>query len=203
MSSLMHRFLRVAAFAVGLAVGVGGTVFGYSNTAHLTLRWWVFQWHDIPLGGALVLALVIGIISGYVYHLPARMHHFNEHMRHRHLVHELEKENQDLRKTMDHLLEMPETSLAALPAKHLSAKKALEAPDRSSRDAEEIAGLDAMLAEPVIVHEVRPAARPAANGRAAKRTAAVKAAAPAGHANGHPAPARTRKQRTGRTAPDP
>lgn len=150
MSSVMHRFLRGAAFLGGIALGVGATVFGYSNTTAVEIHWWGFSATNVSIGLVALVPLVAGVIAGYVYHLPARMHHFSEHMRHRHLVHELENENKELRRSLDRLLELPDDSVGpgspAAPAPKSLAEPAPDLPE-------------AMIAEPVIVHEVRHAAR--------------------------------------------
>lgn len=157
MSSVMHRFLRGAAFLGGIVLGVGASVFAYSNTSVVPIHWWSFSATDVSVGLVALIPLVAGVIAGYVYHLPARMHHFSEHMRHRQRVHELEKENKELRRSLDRLLELPDDSVEP---------RALEARSRKSlaEPAPELP--EAMIAEAVVVHEVRHAAgKPAGNGQ--------------------------------------
>ena len=157
MSSLTHRGLRLAAFLGGLALGIGTAVFAYSNTVHVEVSWWRLHWTGVPLGLLALVPLLAGLVAGYLYHLPARMYHFREHMRHRGLVHHLEKENQELRHSLDQVLEMPETDVPArpLPARPVAVLS------------EPAAAADLMEAEPVVVHRVRQARRPADRSKAA------------------------------------
>ncbi len=157
MSSLTHRGLRLAAFLGGLALGIGTAVFAYSNTVHVEVSWWRLHWTGVPLGLLALVPLLAGLVAGYLYHLPARMYHFREHMRHRGLVHHLEKENQELRHSLDKVLEMPETDVPArkLPAKPVAALS------------EPAAAAELIPAEPVVVHQVRNTPRPADRSKAA------------------------------------
>ena len=77
------------------------------------------------------LPLVIGVAAGYLYHLPARMHHFSEHMRHRGRVHELEHELRELKSSLDKVLMMPEDGTTPIEANLLPepARAAVEPED--------------------------------------------------------------------------
>jgi len=172
MSSVWHRFLRGAAFIGGVALGVAATVFGYSNTAVVPIHWWGFSATSVSIGLVALVPLVAGVIAGYVYHLPARMHHFSEHMRHRSLVHELEKENKELRKSLDRLLELPDDSVEPRTLKGREPKALAEATRIEKPDLPE-----AMIAEAVIVHEVLHAAPRKSGGNGHRRPAKAPAEA--------------------------
>ena len=107
MGHLWQRFLLVAALLVGLAVGVGATVFGYSNLQTVNVHWSVFQLDGVPLWAVGIVPVALVLVAGTVYHWIDGLHHFTEHMRHRHRVRELEAEITRLREHLDHVLEMP------------------------------------------------------------------------------------------------
>lgn len=109
----------------GIAIGLGVAFFIVGNvnpidvhwripTAHGSLLDWSFKGISIWFVG--IVPLLVGLAAGYLYQTPARMHHFREHMRHRHRVHELEHELKEVRTSLDKLLMMPEDGRAALPA---------------------------------------------------------------------------------------
>jgi len=108
LSHFFQRFLLASALIFGLLLGVAGTVFGYSNTATVNISWSVFRLHDIPLWTVAVVPLVLVLLAGTLYHWWNSFHHFTEHMRHRHRVHELEAEVTSLKAHLDQLLEMPD-----------------------------------------------------------------------------------------------
>ncbi len=117
LSHLWQRFLLASALLFGLVLGVAATVFGYSNTSHVAVGWSVFHIASVPLWTVALVPLAVVLVAGTVYHWFNSLHHFPEHMRHRHRVHELEAEVASLRAHLDHLLEMPEQSPAAQPGK--------------------------------------------------------------------------------------
>jgi len=106
-SHLWQRFLLALALVFGLALGIGATVFGYSNTAPVDLGWSVFHVHGVPLWAVVLVPLGLVLIAGTLFHWFNSLHHFTEHMRHRRRVHELEAEVASLRKHLDELLQMP------------------------------------------------------------------------------------------------
>lgn len=112
-SHLWQRFLLAAALVFGLALGVGATVFGYSNTAPVDLGWSVFHVHGVPLWAVVLVPLGLVLVAGTLFHWFNSLHHFSEHMRHRRRVHELEAEVASLRKHLDELLQMPGHAEAA------------------------------------------------------------------------------------------
>jgi hypothetical protein len=127
LSHLWQRFLLATALVFGLALGVAATIFGYSNTATVSVGWSVFHVESIPLWTVAVVPLVIVLVAGTVYHWFNSLHHFTEHMRHRRRVHELEAELTSMRAHLDRLLEMPDrTSPSKAPA--LAEPKPVETP---------------------------------------------------------------------------
>ena len=104
---LWQRFLLAAALIAGLAVGVGATVFGYSNLNTVDLRWSVLHLNGVPLWTVVIVPIALILIAGTIFHWLDGLHHFTEHMRHRHRVHELEAEVSRLRAHLDQVLEMP------------------------------------------------------------------------------------------------
>ena len=115
MNHLWQRFLLASSLIVGLFIGVGTTVFGYSNLASVDVHWSVFHINGIPLWTVAVVPLALVLIAGTLYHWMDGLHHFTEHMRHRRRVHELEAEVASLRAHLDKLLEMPDHSTSKLP----------------------------------------------------------------------------------------
>ena len=129
-SHLWQRFLLTSSLLVGLAIGVAATIFGYSNLATVNVHWSVLHIDGIPLWTVAVVPLALTLIAGTLYHWMDGLHHFSEHMRHRHRVHELEAEVASLRTHLDQVLEMPDHSRAAK-----SAGLSLPQPFEESRDA--------------------------------------------------------------------
>ncbi|HEY8841128.1 MAG TPA: hypothetical protein VIO80_10870 [Candidatus Dormibacteraeota bacterium] len=115
MNHLWQRFLLASSLIVGLFIGVGTTVFGYSNLGSVDVHWSVFHMNGIPLWTVAVVPLALVLIAGTLYHWMDGLHHFTEHMRHRRRVHELEAELASLRAHLDQLLEMPDHSTTKLP----------------------------------------------------------------------------------------
>ena len=115
MNHLWQRFLLASSLIVGLFIGVGTTVFGYSNLGSVDVHWSVFHINGIPLWTVAVVPLALVLIAGTLYHWMDGLHHFTEHMRHRRRVHELEAEVASLRAHLDQLLEMPDHSTSKLP----------------------------------------------------------------------------------------
>jgi len=107
LTHLWQRFLLASALVVGLAIGVGATVFGYSNLATVDVHWSVFHLNGVPLWTVAVVPIALLLVAGTLYHWMDGLHHFTEHMRHRHRVHELEAEVARLRAHLDQVLEVP------------------------------------------------------------------------------------------------
>jgi hypothetical protein len=144
LNHLWQRFLLASSLVVGLAIGVAGTVFGYSNLSTVDIHWSVFHLNGVPLWTVAVVPITLLLVAGTVYHWIDGLHHFTEHMRHRHRVHELEAEVGRLRAHLDQVLEMPRGE--ALPAGG-GAKVALPAASVAEADAA-MSGLDSDSPEP-------------------------------------------------------
>lgn len=110
MSHLWQRFLLASALLIGLAIGVGVTVFSYDNTTKVDLSWTVFHIHGVPVWAVAVVPVALVLVAGTLFHWMNGLHHFTEHMRHRRRVHELEAELATLRAHLDQVLEMPAVS---------------------------------------------------------------------------------------------
>ncbi len=130
MSHLWQRFLLVLALVLGLALGVAATVFGYSNTSPVNVRWAVLHFEGIPLWTVAVVPLVVVLALGTLYHWLNNVHHFTENVRHRRRVHELEEEVKTLRAHLDHVLDMPDqgTTGKATTAASSTPEPAIDAP---------------------------------------------------------------------------
>ena len=115
LNHIWQRFLLASSLLIGLAIGVAATVFGYSNLTTIDVHWSVLHIDGVPLWTVVVVPVALTLIAGTVYHWTNSLHHFTEHMRHRHRVHELEAEVASLRGHLDQVLEMPDH--ASLPAK--------------------------------------------------------------------------------------
>jgi hypothetical protein len=124
LNHLWQRFLLASSLLIGLAIGVIATVFGYSNLTTVDVHWSVVHIDGVPLWTVAVVPVALTLIAGTLYHWTNSLHHFTEHMRHRHRVHELEAEVASLRAHLDQVLEMPDHS--ALPALRRSEDEAME-----------------------------------------------------------------------------
>ena len=111
-----QRLLRATALVFGLAVGVGVTVFAYSNTTSVDVGWASLHFNSVPLWTVAVVPLAIALAVGAVYHWFNNLHHFTEHMKHRRRVKELEAELASLRGHLDTALEMPDHDAIGTPA---------------------------------------------------------------------------------------
>jgi hypothetical protein len=120
LSHLWQRFLLATALVVGLFIGIAGTIFGYSNNASVDVHWSIFHLDAVPLWTVAVIPLVLVLVAGTLYHWMDGLHHFSEHMRHRHRVHELEAEVKSLRAHLDQVLDMPDHSTSRLPHKSVT-----------------------------------------------------------------------------------
>ena len=121
MNHLWQRFLLASSLLIGLAIGIAATIFGYSNLTTVNVHWSVVHIDGVPLWTVAVVPVALTLIAGTLYHWTNSLHHFTEHMRHRHRVHELEAEVASLRAHLDQVLEMPDHSglapkgMASLP----------------------------------------------------------------------------------------
>src|SRR5712671_7210547 len=119
LSHLWQRFLLASSLLVGLVIGAGATIFGYSNIETVNVRFSVLHLDGIPLWTVAVVPLAVVLAAGTLYHWSDSFHHFTEHMRHRRRVHELEAEVASLRAHLDQLLEMPGQSPSKLPSQQV------------------------------------------------------------------------------------
>ena len=102
-----NRLVHAGIFLLGGGICAALVVFRYSNDTTITVHWDRLTIHGVPLWTLGVVPLLAGFVFGYLYQLPARLHHLGEFMRHRGRVHELEKELRELRMSLDRVLEMP------------------------------------------------------------------------------------------------
>jgi uncharacterized integral membrane protein len=108
MRNLWQRLLRATALVFGLAVGVGATVFAYSNTTSVDVSWAALHFNRVPLWTVALVPLAAALAVGAVYHWINNLHHFTEHMRHRRRVKDLEAELASLKAHLDTALAMPD-----------------------------------------------------------------------------------------------
>lgn len=149
MNHLWQRFLLASSLLVGLAIGIAATVFGYSNLQSVDVHWSVFSLEGVPLWAVVIVPIALILIVGTVFHWIDGLHHFTEHMRHRHRVHELEAEVARLRAHLDQVLEMPRQDASELAARkdETVEKAALPAADVTEID-KEMAGVESETKEP-------------------------------------------------------
>jgi len=108
MSYLWQRFIHFVIAVVFLTFGIGLTVFVYSNTTSVNIDWWQFHYTNVPLGMVALVPLLIGVVLGYLYHVPSGLHDFTQSMRKSHQIGELERQNKELQHRLDQLLAMPD-----------------------------------------------------------------------------------------------
>ena len=120
-----QRLLRALAFIGGCTFTAIALVFVFSNVTATDIHWRIPTSKgflvDLSSSGVSIwliaaVPFLVGAVAGYVYHLPARMHHVREHVRHRDRVHQLENEVKELRGSLDRILLMPEDGTLAAPA---------------------------------------------------------------------------------------
>jgi uncharacterized membrane protein len=128
MSNLWQRLLRATALVFGLAVGVGVTVFAYSNTASVNVGWANLHFNGVPLWTVAIVPLAVALAVGAVYHWVNNLHHFTEHMRHRRRVKELEAELASLKSHLDTALAMPDHAKVEDKTKLVPDELPIEAP---------------------------------------------------------------------------
>ena len=177
LNHLWQRFLLASSLLIGLAIGVIATVFGNSNLTTVDVHWSVFHINGVPLWTVAVVPIALVLIAGSVYHWLDSFHHFTEHMRHRHRVHELEAEVASLRAHLDQVLEMPDHS--SLQVKSAESRASLPQPED-----------EAMEAAPVADAPAQPSSESAPRRDKTRRVKLAVAPEPAAaQANGNPAPA--------------
>jgi hypothetical protein len=164
---LWQRFLLAAALIAGLAIGVGATIFGYSNLNTVDLHWSVLRLSGVPVWAVVLVPITLILIAGTIFHWLDGLHHFTEHMRHRRRVHELEAEVTRLKAHLDQVLEMPRG-------------EALKPEDKTSLPAPELVTTDAEMSRLEGEPETKPDEKPAKTSKRAKLLAEpLEAAKPA------------------------
>ena len=126
LNHLWQRFLLASSLLVGLLIGAAVTVFGYSNLGTVDVHWSILHIDGVPLWTVAVIPIALTVIAGTLYHWMNSFHHFTEHMRHRHRVHELEVEVASLRAHLDHVLDIPDQSTSKIAPKHTVAAPELD-----------------------------------------------------------------------------
>jgi len=174
MSYLWQRFIHFLIAVIFLTFGIGLTVFVYSNTTSVNIDWWQFHFTNVPLGMVALIPLLVGVVLGYLYHVPSGLHDFTQSMRKSRRIGELEHENKELQRQLDRVLAMPDDSAPpaaaplapVMPAAHVAAEPA--------------------------AHEARPATK-----TRAIHEARTEPASHAPHAQAHPAKAEPAKPHAG------
>jgi hypothetical protein len=140
---LWQRFLLAAALIAGLAIGVGATIFGYSNLNTVDLHWSVLHLNGVPVWAVVIVPITLILIAGTIFHWLDSLHHFTEHMRHRRRVHDLEVELASVRKHLDEMLQMPGQSAepAIEPEPALPASVATASSNGEAKTEPEAAGV--------------------------------------------------------------
>jgi hypothetical protein len=173
-----HRLLRALVGIVFFGLGLGAAVFIFSNVSPVDVHWRVPSNNGPLVNGTLshvslwllaAVPLLVGALFGYLYQSPARMHHFREHMRHMHRVHELEHELKEVRTSLDKLLMMPEDGRPAVPAALMAPiehRTAVIEEERDPRLPDEPSAIEVLAATPVNEAVKAVAAVPAALGEA-------------------------------------
>ena len=176
LSHLWQRFLLASSLLVGLAIGVATTVFGYSNLGTVDVHWSVLRLTGVPLWTVAVIPVALILIAGTVYHWIDGLHHFTEHMRHRHRVHELESEVTRLKAHLDQVLEMPRGEMAPPAIEANKAEVAViaalpAAPEPESEEAAKPTSKRGSAKRPKITLDTEPAAAEAHTNGAEKAAA--------------------------------
>lgn len=111
-----QRLQNAAIFVAGGLFFSAILAFAAANDSQTDVHWLIWG-RRLPLWEVALFPLLAGLVLGYVYQLPARVHSVGEWFQHRQRVHELELELRELRSSLDHVLQMPETDRPAKLAK--------------------------------------------------------------------------------------
>jgi hypothetical protein len=156
-----HRLLRAVVGIVCFALGLGMAVFIFSNLVPTEIHWRIpanvgysydLTFRGVSLWVLAIVPLLVGAVVGYLYQTPARMHHVREALRHRHRVHELEHDLEEMRTSLDRLLMMPEDGRPAIPAQIMAPIEHLKAESDEEHDRrlpDEPAAVEVLAAKPV------------------------------------------------------
>jgi hypothetical protein len=125
MTSRSERVIRLIAFVVGVAAGAAVFAFIYSNPGSQNLDWLGLRFNGVPVWSVGVVPLLIGLALGYLYHFPARWHHYKEHTRYASVAGRLAAENKKLR---EERTAIPPDAAPEAPALPPPSEPAAEAP---------------------------------------------------------------------------
>jgi hypothetical protein len=192
--ALFGRFFRFLIAVLFFALGYAVAQFANGNGESITVSIAPYTF-KAPVFLLAVVPLAAGLLLGWLYTVPARTAEFAGHWRQWRALRQMERENRQLRKSLDTVLDLPDEETPALPGRELTALPARGLAAPRSKD-------HRLDAEPVVVHEVKPAQGADSNGRARRPAtkpparAAVKPAvkAEASKAAAKPAPRRRPRQ---------
>ena len=155
--ALFGRFFRLLIAVVFFCLGYAVAQFANGNGEQITISIAPYSF-KAPVFLLALVPLGAGLLLGWLYTVPARTAEFADHWRQWRSLRQMEKENKQLRKSLDKVLDLPDEAAPALPRRELAA---LPSKDHH------------LEAEPVVVHEVKPAT---ANGSGKGRRQAPKPA---------------------------
>jgi lipopolysaccharide assembly LapA-like protein len=155
--ALFGRFFRLLIALVFFCLGYAVAQFANGNGEQITVSVSPYSF-KAPVFLLALVPLGAGLLLGWLYTVPARTAEFADHWRQWRTLRQMEKENKQLRKSLDKVLDLPDEAAPALSGRELAA---LPAKDHR------------LEAEPVVVHEVKSHT---ANGNAKGRRPAAKAA---------------------------
>ncbi len=150
---LIGRFVRFLIAVIFFVLGYAVAQFANGNREVIAISITPYSF-QVPVYLLALVPLTAGLALGWLYTVPARTHEFADHWRSWRTVRRMEKENKELRRSLDKVLDLPEETVAAAKALPQVERAALAAPRPASEPA--------LVAEPVVVHEVKEVARPAA-----------------------------------------
>jgi hypothetical protein len=195
--ALFGRFFRFLIAVVFFALGYAVAQFANGNGESITVSIAPYTF-KAPVFLLAVVPLAAGLLLGWLYTVPARTAEFAGHWTQWRALRQMERENRQLRKSLDTVLDLPGDQTPALPGRELAALPARGLAAPRSKD-------HRLEAEPVVVHEVKPAH--AADGDAGGRRPGPKparaAAKPAGRSEASkaaPKPAPRRRPRPASTS---
>lgn len=174
---MIGRAFRFLVFVGGLLLGIAGTLFAVGNQEAIQVSLGSYRF-PVQVYLLALLPLAAGLLVGWAYTVPARAHEFAEHWRSWKTLRQMERENKELRRSLDHALELPDEkpALPAVEPPQLPAPATSEAPPQPDTKA-------AKPPKPKL-SELKTVARAQA-GKPARRRAA-RPAGKAGHVhNGH------------------
>lgn len=179
--ALVHRLIRFLTFVLGVVTGVIATLFATGNQNTIPISIWSYTFHVQVYLLALV-PLGAGLAVGWLYTVPARTAEFAGHWRSWRALRAMEKENTQLRKSLDQVLDLPADTAVKLPAREVAKLPA--------------AKIERLEAVPVVV----PQSEAAVPDPTLRRVPARKAVKPAATATKADTPAVRRRPRLAATS---